>query len=65
MSKNTQISSNQSLMQVQCLMSHFYKNTQEDDTQTETKWIRNPFFASKSILNITLQDKLLPLAANE
>jgi hypothetical protein len=37
----------------------------EDDPRKGTGWIRNPFIASKVDLSVTLEDKLLELAADE
>jgi hypothetical protein len=42
----------------------FYFPT-EDDPRIGTGWIRNPFIASKARLTVTLEDKLLDLAADE
>ena len=42
----------------------FYFPT-EDDPRKGTGWIRNPFIVSKVDLSVTLEDKLLELAADE
>ena len=42
----------------------FYFPT-EDDPRKGTGWIRNPFIVSKVDLSVTLEDKLLQLAADE